>query len=193
MSLPYDFLLQAEINRNRVYDKVIEAIERAAREDGVTQAQIAATLGRKPSQISAWLSGPSNWTLDTTSYLLRSVRASMEYNVVLDKDRQASNVVHSASLEPDPGIASRHALTTAMPSLTAVASSMTATSTSVATGPWAITSTAIATATATYTTTKIVESQRGRRNSSTKRRSKGSRSAIPRDLLELEHDRAGTV
>jgi transcriptional regulator with XRE-family HTH domain len=100
MMYPYDFALHAEINRNRVYDIIIEALERAAKENGVTQAQIAQTIGRKPSQVSAWLSGPSNWTLDTISDLVRAVGASMDYKVVFDDDRVASNIMHPALTEP---------------------------------------------------------------------------------------------
>lgn len=100
MTYPYDFALHAETNRNRVYDVIIEALERAAKENGVTQAQLAQTIGRKPSQVSAWLSGPSNWTLDTISDFVRAVGASMEYKVVFDVDRVASNIMHPALIKP---------------------------------------------------------------------------------------------
>jgi transcriptional regulator with XRE-family HTH domain len=103
MSYPYEFALYAERNRNRVYDVVIEAIEEAAALDGITQSQIAEAMGRKRSQVSAWLSGPSNWTCDTTSDLLRSIEAEMEYRVVFDRDRISSNVQHPALAPPDIG------------------------------------------------------------------------------------------
>ncbi len=122
MSYPYEFALFAAINRNRVYDKVIEALERAAEAEGITQSQIAERAGRKQSQISAWLSGPSNWTLDTVSDLLRSVHASMEYSVVFDTDRTQSNIFHPASLEPDKGrpLVEATATATVRPQLTEI-------------------------------------------------------------------------
>ena len=102
MNYPYGMAVFAGRNRERAYEAVIRALEKAAAETGITRKQIADEMGRKPPQVSAMLSGPSNWTLDTVSDLLRAVGATMDYQVVFDVDRVKANEFHPAAQPPKP-------------------------------------------------------------------------------------------
>ncbi|MGE8126042.1 helix-turn-helix domain-containing protein [Methylobacterium sp. NPDC080182] len=59
--------------RSRVYDAVMMEFEKASIENALTQAKLARRLGRRPEQITRWLSSPGNWTLDTISNLLAAI------------------------------------------------------------------------------------------------------------------------
>ena len=102
MTYPYDAAVLAKRNRNIVYEAVVKAVEAGAAARGMTRKDIADKLGKKPPQISNWLKGPSNWTLDTVSDLLYSVDSTMDYRAVFNADRLTSNLFNEHCLPVVP-------------------------------------------------------------------------------------------
>lgn len=85
--------------RNHVYEAIVKALEEAAHTRGIKRKDIAKTLGKEPSQISRWLSGPANWGLDTISDLLLAVDAELNVHVCPfeEKVKSRPNYFHPLS------------------------------------------------------------------------------------------------
>jgi transcriptional regulator with XRE-family HTH domain len=81
--------------RNRIYEAVIKAVEESAVANKWKRKELATRSGKKASQISKWLSGPSNWTLDTVSNLLYAIDAELDFVVTPFVRKNKSNEFHS--------------------------------------------------------------------------------------------------
>jgi transcriptional regulator with XRE-family HTH domain len=60
--------------KGRVYSLIVGAfLKQQKLNPNLTQKDIAKRLDKRPEQINRWLSGPSNWTLETISDLLLAI------------------------------------------------------------------------------------------------------------------------
>jgi transcriptional regulator with XRE-family HTH domain len=80
--------------QNRVYTALTKFIEAEVRAGRISRKEIADKLSKNPSQISRWLSGPSNFELDTLSDLLLAMGAEMDHSIVRFADRPRGNYMH---------------------------------------------------------------------------------------------------
>ena len=76
-----DIVYYRERNRNKVYAAVVSLFSKLVETERLTKREIAFRLGKEPAQITRWLSGPSNWTLDTVSDLLLAMGRELDYKV----------------------------------------------------------------------------------------------------------------
>jgi hypothetical protein len=79
--------------RNRLYEAVIKAVENAGKR-GVKKKDIALKIQTTPSQVSHFLSGPANWTIDSVSDVLFAIDAELDFKVVEFNDRVKDNRYH---------------------------------------------------------------------------------------------------
>jgi hypothetical protein len=63
---------------------------------------LAVAMRRHPAQVTRWLKGPGNWTIDTISDILRVLRAELELAVVFYEEKIPPNYQHDLVSETDP-------------------------------------------------------------------------------------------
>ena len=81
--------------KNRIFARLASFFAEEAEKTGITKKDIARRLEKDPAQISRWLSGPSNLTLETISDLLLALDAEADPPpIVRFKDRPQPNYAH---------------------------------------------------------------------------------------------------
>ena len=78
--------------KNRIHDAVLSQFAAS----GITKAQLARRLDKKPEQITRWLSSPGNWTLDTWSDLLLGMKSEPSASI---KEFEEQTVEQSVVIE----------------------------------------------------------------------------------------------
>lgn len=67
--------------KNRIFQSIVAFFADKAEKSGLTKKDVASSLGKDPAQITRWLSGPGNWTLDTVSDLLLAIDCELEFRI----------------------------------------------------------------------------------------------------------------
>ena len=94
--------------KNRVFTALVEFFAVEAERAGLTKKELATSLSKEPSQITRWLSAPSNFELDTLSDILLAMGAEMDHRIVRFKDRAKQNYIHpliAKHIVPQPATA----------------------------------------------------------------------------------------
>jgi hypothetical protein len=83
--------------KNRLHNLVIRKFEEAEIEHGLTRAELARRIGKRPEVLTRLLGAPGNWTLDTVSDLLLGI-AGYELDATATKiaDRAKRNSNYGA-------------------------------------------------------------------------------------------------
>lgn len=92
-----------ERQRNRVFEVVWLEFVNQAEVNGLTKRIIADRLGKNPSQITRWLSGPANWELNTISDLCLAMDCEITIGCSSLLNRPTPNFVHPVALPPISG------------------------------------------------------------------------------------------
>ena len=80
--------------KNRVFEIIWLEFVRQSDECGLTKRTIAVRLNKEPSQITRWLSGPSNLTIETVSDFLLAMDCEPDISVSSLMNRPTPNYIH---------------------------------------------------------------------------------------------------
>ncbi len=104
--------------RNDFHSAILKLFcERAAA--GMTKADLARKLDKRPEQVTRWLSAPGNWTFDTAAALALAMGGRFEIRVVPLEDTPPGNRHHPlAGYIPGSGMQVEQAGDAATPAVT---------------------------------------------------------------------------
>jgi transcriptional regulator with XRE-family HTH domain len=80
--------------QNNVFIALTQLFAEEAEKKNISKKELADLLGKDPSQITRWLSAPSNFELDTISDILLAMGAEMDHRIVRFSERAKSNYAH---------------------------------------------------------------------------------------------------
>src|SRR5438067_2202923 len=99
-----DIFYYRQRSKNRLFEVLTSFFAQEAERRGVSKKDIAECLHRDPASITRWLTSPSNLTVETTSDLLLSLGAEIDYVVARFEERPNPNEMHEliARLQSHP-------------------------------------------------------------------------------------------
>lgn len=80
--------------KNLIFAELAAFFAEEAERRGISKKDLAEALSKDPAQITRWLSGPSNFELDTLTEILLALDAEMEHRIVRFGDKPTPNYVH---------------------------------------------------------------------------------------------------
>ncbi len=80
--------------QNAVFNEIVKAFVKEAKAGRTSRATLAKRIGKEPPQITRWLSGPANLTLNTISTILLGMNAELDAKVVFSRDISVPNYAH---------------------------------------------------------------------------------------------------
>lgn len=89
-----DFAYYRRRHQNRIHAAIASFFTEEAEAGRITKKRLAELMGKDPSQITRWLSEPSNYEADTISDILLAMNAEMDHSVARFADRPTPNYVH---------------------------------------------------------------------------------------------------